>query len=164
MTASEFLAGITLGAAVQVVTWNEAQSHQQNKPRLAALLGGVNITFHQSWLNSNVTAITANLLLGSWNKVIWAFSVSIRFIENGQNKPNVPKLGRIGGSNRFCRGFLGEFGEFQTCKTCLKQVNPCFEVGILLENLFNLANASPWARAVLCRFQNWERPCMAVIQ
>ena len=28
----------------------------------------VQITFHQLLLNGNVTAITANLLLGSWNK------------------------------------------------------------------------------------------------
>ena len=74
---------------------------------------GVQITFHQSLLNGNVTAITANLLLGSWNKVICAFCVSFHFIRNGQNRP---KCAKIRENNRFCQGGWGEFGKIQTCK------------------------------------------------
>ncbi len=51
------------------------------------MIRGVQLTFHQSLLNGNITAITANVLLGSWNKVIWAFCVSFHFMENGQNRP-----------------------------------------------------------------------------
>ena len=40
------------------------------KQWLCTRIRGVHITFHQSLLNSNVTAITANLLLGLRNKVI----------------------------------------------------------------------------------------------
>ena len=63
------------------------------------MIRGVQITFHQLLLNGNVTANTANLPLGSWNKVILAF----HFIswETGKIDPNVPKLGEIGGRNRF---------------------------------------------------------------
>ncbi len=72
-----------------------------------------NASIHcQCLMNENVTAMTAYLLFGSWNKVIWAIFVSFHFTENG---PNQPKLAEIGGKNRFCLGFQGEFGVFQIC-------------------------------------------------
>ena len=78
------------------------------------------VTFHQLLLNGNVTAITSNLLLGSWNKVILAFCVSFHFIswETAKIGPNVPKVGEIGGRIRFSCGVLGEFNKITTCNTC----------------------------------------------
>lgn len=51
--------------------------------RLWMMNRGVQIIFHQSLLNRNVTATTANLLSWSWNKAIF---VSFHFTGNGQNK------------------------------------------------------------------------------
>ncbi len=59
----------------------------------------------------------------------------------GKIGPNVPKLGRIGGKNRFCRGFSGDLAKFKPEKPV--ETGKCFEVETLLENLFNLADASP---------------------
>jgi len=42
----------------------------------------------------------------------------------------------------FVEGFWKKLANLNL-ENLLKQVNPCFEVEILLENLFNLADASP---------------------
>ncbi len=54
----------------------------------------------------------------------------------------------------FNEGFFLEACRIANLQNLLQNVNRCFEVGILLETMFNLADASP---AVLCRDQNSGR-------
>ncbi len=70
--------------------------------RQASQLSGVQTTFHQSLLNSNVTAISANLLLYLSNKVVQTICVSSHFTKKWQNNPKLePSLARTGGKSSF---------------------------------------------------------------
>ena len=60
----------------------------------------------------------------------------------GEIGPNVPKLGIIGRNDRLCQG-LGQIWRNSNLQNLLKHVNPWFQVGMLLELVFNLADASP---------------------
>jgi hypothetical protein len=61
--------------------------------------------------------------------------------KRGKSDPNVPELGSIGGRCSFCRGFLGDLAKFKPEKPV--EIGKCFQVDMLLKNLFNLADASP---------------------
>ncbi len=72
---------------------------------------------HQLLLNGNVTAITANLLLGSWNKVILAFCISFHFMGNGQNRPKCAKIrGKLVVEIGFLEGFWENLTKSQPAK------------------------------------------------
>ncbi len=109
--------------------------YRANNIRLGAR--GVQFTFHQSLLNRNVTAITANLMLGSWIrwfKHILFHCISQKWAKYAQMSQNWGELvARIG----FVKGFWENLS-ISNLHNLLKQVSPCFEVGILLERFIEL--------------------------
>ena len=83
------------------------------------------------------------LLLIYWDWDTRQFKrLAFQFLSQKMGKigPNVPEIGSIGGRNRICRGFSADLGNFKPEKRV--GTAKCFEVEILLENSFNLADAS----------------------
>lgn len=104
---------------------------------------GVQTTFDQSLLNGHVAAITANVLLGSWNKVTWAccffISLNEKWAKYTQMRQNQGGLVAI-------TGFVEEIEKIWrklNLQNLLKQANSCCEVGMLLNFFFDSADASP---------------------
>ena len=99
---------------------------------------GVQTTFDQSLLNGHVAAVTANVLLGSWNKVTWAccffISLNEKWAKYTQMRQNQGGLVAI-------TGFVEEIEKIW--RNLLKQANSCFEVGMLLKFFPDSADASP---------------------
>ena len=63
--------------------------------------------------------------------------------KSGKVSPNAPKSRRLGGIYRFGQGFFGRSWRIANLNIVLKQAKPWFEVKILLESLFDLADACP---------------------
>ena len=108
--------------------------------RQAGQLRSVQTTFHQSFLESCVTATSASSLLHSRNKVIVANSVPFHNrMANGESWWHSWVLFEV----------FGRMWQIWICKTCF---------------FWKFSSSSPWARAVLCCFQKWQRPCTTVSQ